>query len=912
MSCKEISPNGTWEMEFSKDTYKSEVEPEFSGCVIKNAVPAYWEDMTDALQETFLYQDLVWNPNYAPLSYPMAGYVPDMSLPNIFGCFLYRRTITVDTLPEGYAKLTVGGAQNAFSVWINGKFLGRHEGFSTPFDFDIPDGVLKIGENVITLAVSNTRIYGYKDRLISGCTTRAANDCTGGIYGDVSIKFYSVPLEEIWVNTEKDMSAFTVNINSALPEDASVTVFDGEKVVREGIISKGDTQISFFCDNLKFWSPASPHRYTVKVACMGAALSHKFGIRRLTADGIRLRLNGKLIIARGICEHGYYPITVHPPRDKGYYRKVISRIKELGFNMIRFHTWVPMAEYMEAADELGIIMEVETPNNTPVSEWEKVVRYCRKYTAPVMYSTGNEMMIDEDYIEHLRACANLVHTVTDSLFSPMSAMRGIEYYDYGDCMVEEPFMHNPKRLAVISEFCDLYNSYPNGWLSYFSASADPEYIDKCNVIYKKPLLSHEICINGTYCDLSLKDRYRNSRIGKTELYSSVERHLEKKGLIDKAPLYYKNSSEWQRRLRKMCFEAARRCDTLAGYDYLGDIDHHWHTFGYCVGMMNEFYELKPGETTENVRRYNSDAVLLADLPYSVNYECGARVEIPLHISNYAEDISKATLHVILSDGERVWLRRDIRIGALPVGEITELCRLAFNMPRSEKPLALKLAVLLSGGNIEINNEWELYAFPKADTRVPNALKKSAITVCDDIGERELLSAMKRGESIVLFGSGPFATLDTSFQIALAGRTAGHLGTVIGDNPLMEDFPHSGFCSWQFRGMLDGGKSAVIDFPDIPFEPLIESVSTYKYARREALVFEYKIGEGRLLVCTLNLDDEDKGARWFKKHIFDYVASESFSPKCTLTFEQLEALFNTNPIYVEQNSNLARNTNDPTM
>jgi hypothetical protein len=42
------------------------------------------------------------------------------------------------------------------------------------------------------------------------------------------------------------------------------------------------------------------------------------------------------------------------------------------------------------------------------------------------------------------------------------------------------------------------------------------------------------------------------------------------------------------RIRKHCFEKLRAADRVAGYDFLGDINTHWHTFGYSVGMMDEF------------------------------------------------------------------------------------------------------------------------------------------------------------------------------------------------------------------------------------------------------------------------------------------------------------------------------------
>ncbi len=910
-----ISLCGQWEMNFYEDgEYLSEKAPEFSGCNMKNAVPAYWEDMIDDFGETFIYEHLKWNPAYAPQKYPIAGYVPDMALPNILGCFFYRRSFDVELLAENTcAELYIGGAQNTVSAWINGTYLGIHRGYSAPFAFAVPSEILREGNNEIILSVSNYRLCGYKNRPVSGCTSRAANDCTGGIYGDVEIRFFTSSLKSPAIITSPDLSSFAVALDKAAEGDVKVEILDKGSAIAEGLIKSGEERCIFSSADMKLWSPDSPYLYTVRVSDGLASVSRKFGIRRLVADGTRLVLNGSPIIARGICEHCYFPLTVHPTRDKNYYRNNIRILKNLGFNFIRFHTSVPMAEYMEAADELGMLIEIESPNNTTREEWSEIISFTSKYTSPVIYSSGNEMIIDEDYIEHLRSIAEELHEKTDSLMSPMSAMRGIEYYDFGSDPVDEPFTHNPVRLKALGEFCDLYNSYPNGQLSYISASADPEYVDKCNTVYKKPILSHEICINGTYCDLSLSPRYKGTRIGETALFSSVEKHLEKKGLLARAPLYYKNSSEWQRRLRKQCFEAARRCESLAGYDYLGDIDHHWHTFGYHVGMMNEFYELKPGETVRNVRRYNSDAVLLCDLPYNVNYEEGSLVRLPLLISNYKRYIDSAALRIrAVSEGKIVY-KKNLTVRDIENGRISELTKISFVMPKFDTPRSLKLSVELEGDDFTVENEWELYSFPRAAFSLPTKAEQKAIGVSfyTDISEEKLVSLMRRGESVVLFGTGPFATLPTSFQIALAGRTAGHLATVISDNPMMEDFCHEGFCSWQFRSMLDGGKSAVLDLADIPFEPLVEAVSTYKYAHREALIFEYRIGEGRLLVCTLNLDKNDAGARWLKKHIADYAMSDSFAPKHSLTEPELISLFNTNPIYVAENTNMARNTNDIT-
>ncbi len=908
--------NGRWMMDFlGGDEYASECEPEIPKAVpVEGAVPGYWEDMLDEFRKSPLHTKLCWNPLYTLQRYPQAGYVPDMALPTVLGCFAYSRTFTVDALPAAELELYVGGAHNTLDAWINGTYIGKHRGYSSEFALPIPEGVLSVGENRITLTVSNNRQAGYMDRPVSGCTARAANECTGGIYGDVEIRVLSGGLRDAWVSTSPDLKSFTVHAVGSLSADVSVAVADKHgRVVRNGVISAGVGSLTFDADGLRLWSPDSPVRYTATLTVCGRSIVRKFGIRRLAADGIRLRLNGDPFMFRAICEHGYYPITVHPPRDKSYYRAVIRRLKELGFNAIRFHTWVPMAEYMEAADELGVLIEVETPNNTTYREWCDIVLYTRRYTSVVMYSSGNEMIIDADYTEHLRACAKLVHTSSDSLFSPMSAMRGIEYVLPTEGIVNEPFPHNPSRLEAIGEFCDVYNTYSRGQTSYRSDGGDPAYLDLCNSIYKKPLLSHEICINGTYIDLSLKDRYRGSRIGDTELFTSVERHLADKGLLDRAPLYCKNSSEWQRRMRKHCFEICRRADTFAGYDYLGDIDHHWHTFGYCVGMMNEFYELKSGETVENVRRYNADTVLLADLPRSVNYIAGEKVEIPILVSHYGKAVPRATLTVRVNAGGKVIARREVRVGKLEAGRITPLYTLSFNMPKCETPIALKLVVTLGGGDTDASNEWELYAFPKASAALPTkkAMAEASVIIADDMSADELISAMRAGKRVLLFSAGPFARLDNSFQISIAGRTMGHLATVIADSPLMREFPHEGFCSWQFREMMTGSHTAALDLPTAEFKPIIEIASSYKNARREAMVFEYTVDKGKLLVSTLNLTD-DPAAKWLKARMVEYVMSDEFDPEVSLSLGELILLANAERLVSGENTNAAQNANDITM
>lgn len=909
-----ISLNGSWKIDYlSNEPYMAAEEPQpQKETAMLCVVPGYWEDMTAAFREGALYHKLQWNPNYVAQRYPQTEYCPDMTLLNPVGCFVYQKEFSLEEIPQGEIRLSFGGVQNAVSAWINGRYLGRHEGYCTPFSFTVPAESLQVGENRITLAVSNNRLQGYMGRPVSGLTSRAANECTGGVYGDVQLCVLADGLSDVWVTTAQDVSSFTVHTEGAKDYCRCVRIFDGADCIHTTEIALGADCVTIPAHGYGLWSPDSPKLYTAVVSTEHQEMTCRFGVRRLTVKGTALYLNNEPYYFRGICEHCYQPITVHPTQDKRYYDQVIRTLKKLGFNSIRFHTWVPPYAYMEAADELGMLMEIESPNNTSFEEWKDIVRFCRHYAAVNLYSTGNELQIDFDYENHLRDCAELVHSQTDALFSPMSAMRGIEYMLRRDDPCEsEPFNHNPERLARVGEYSDVYNSYSLGLTSYSSASGRQTILDCRNAIYGKPLLSHEICIQGTYIDLSLEERYKGTRIGETEFMSSVRTHLADQGLLDRADLYYRNSAAWQRLLRKYCFETVRRCETFAGYDFLGDIDTHWHTFGYCVGMMNEFYELKAGETVENVLRYNGTTVLLADLPVCVNYKAGTTAEIPVLVSHYGKPILGATLHICIRAEDKVWLEKTVPIDRIAAGEICQLHRISFAMPQCEKPMELALTASLSAPEMACENTWQLYVFPETAAPAQEERAEKNVVVLTEGSGAELMSLLEQGKSVVLFGAGPFATNEASFQLSIAGRTNGHLATVIAEHALMADFPHDGYCGMQFAQMLNNSTSAVLDGTTLPHNPIVDIASSYKNAHREAMLFEFCAGRGKLLVCTLNLTQEDPAACWLKNRILSYSVSDDFCPEQTLTKTQLEALFQVSSVKSEGNCNQAMNKNDIT-
>lgn len=208
--CETLSLDGAWEMSYQPWEYPREVRvvPSFKGVTVAKAIPGYWEDMLPDFRAAGMRGEFRLHPLYEEQTFPISGWAQDTVLPNIYGCFFYRRKVTLSSVP-GDAILAFEGVRNQVHVWINGHFAAFRQGFSTPFELAIRKGLLRTGENEIILAVSNGPNLGYAD-LVAGLTTRSTFSGTGGVNGHLALKFPRNDLSDVYVTTAKDLRTFTI------------------------------------------------------------------------------------------------------------------------------------------------------------------------------------------------------------------------------------------------------------------------------------------------------------------------------------------------------------------------------------------------------------------------------------------------------------------------------------------------------------------------------------------------------------------------------------------------------------------------------------------------------------------------------------------------------------------------------
>jgi beta-galactosidase len=928
-----ISLDGEWDFTYTPniDDYKNPTRPIAKEFTVRMPVPGYWDDNVDRMQRAgFWGSTAKFNPEFRHIDFPMGDDMPpDASLPFLLGVGWYRKTIEAPLSWIGREiTLNIGGVVLESWVWINGKLVKYHLGHSTPFEVSIAKHLKYGAQSEILIAVANTRT----DRL--GCVIRGFKGFSAGIYRPVSLKVagnrrikdcYMYPKEGMKVlNCQVELDGTSGDLNEMVLD---WVIRDSQKdiVIYQGSLPVASNSLEWTAETLglECWSDKSPNLYDMELTLRWNEKiidTHVqcFGLRLLEREGISLRLNGYPVFLRGATEHAYFPLTCTPPKDIKIYRDNIKKLKEIGFNWLRFHTWVPSEEYMQAADEIGMMIQVEAPLGFEKQEWLDILYTCRKHPSVVIYCCGNEEMLDEKKIDFLREMADLCHSIVpDALFNPQEAMRGIEYYlnrsGVRENNVEEPFPHNPERLEKIREFSDVFGQYPLGLLSYSSTQGDWRILNERLEIYQRPCLSHEITIHGNYLNLDLEHRYEGTRIG-TEIFSSTRNYLIKEGLLPRASLYYKNSCAWMKILRKHTVEMARKCKYNAGYDLLGAIDHHWHRCGYPCGIMNEFYELKPGESISDVLQYNGENLLLLDHTNNRNITSDEELHLDLYASLFGKDsLREGRIYWYLADSNhQIHQRGEVIVNNVINGAIEKLTTISLTAPKLEIPKKLTLYVHLSGGEYEVNNSWDFWVFPEVrignsnvtvDTGIISNYKglfssaPEAITQVED--EIKLLSALNEdtvnyvsnGGRAILLGSRPFPSLPTSFQLSVTGRVQGNLATVIEDHPIMNDFPHEGFCDWQFYNMMEGGEAVVFNELGIPFKPIIEVVSSFKLIRKQASLFELRIGKGKLLVCTLNLTDSDPAAKYLLSRMISYSNSDKFIPEAIMKPNEILKLLN---------------------
>jgi hypothetical protein len=112
------------------------------------------------------------------------------------------------------------------------------------------------------------------------------------------------------------------------------------------------------------------------------------------------------------------------------------------------------------------------------------------------------------------------------------------------------------------------------------------------------------------------------------------------------------------------------------------------------------------------------------------------------------------------------------------------------------------------------------------------------------------------------------------------------------HPALAEFPTDYHSNWQWWYLISRAGALLLD--DLPkdLRPTVEVIDDWVTNRKLALVFEARVGAGKLLVCSVDLKHDLEGnpvARQMLHSLLDYMGSSKFKPAVPLTSEQIRSV-----------------------
>jgi hypothetical protein len=653
------------------------------------------------------------------------------------------------------------------------------------------------------------------------------------------------------------------------------------------------------------WDEFQPALYDLEVrlnAGSGAARvadrrSVTFGLRELGTQGTRFTINGRPMFLRGTLECCIFPLTGYPPTDVATWMRLIEVCQAYGLNHIRFHSWCPPEAAFVAADQLGFYFHVECASwansgstvgdGHPIDAWlyaesERIVKAYGNHPSFVLLAYGNEPA-------------------------------GKRQNEYLGAWINHWKRNDPRRLytsgagwPILSE--NQYHSTPapriqqwgQGLESRINAKPPETVTDYREFVaqHRVPVVSHEIgqwCVYPNFDEIPKYQGYlkaRNFEIFRDDLIA--------KGMGDQARDFLLASGKLQALCYKEEIESALRTPGFGGFQLL-DLHDFPGQGTALVGVLDPFWDTKGYIVAEQHRRYCNETVPLVRMAKRT-WTTADTFQADLEVAHFGpQPISPAILDWQLVDASgQVFDHGSLPPQTIPIGNGRNLGTITASL--AKYPAARKYRLVVGLRNTRFENDWDLWIYP-SDANLPAPTGVLVTPQWDSVARARLADG---GQVLLLV---PPAQVKTPVKIGFSsifwntawthGQAPHTLGILCQpDHPALKGFPTEYHSNWQWWELISRSAALVMD--DLPRElrPLVQVIDDWTTHHRLGLVFEARIGKGKLLVCSIDLDQDLErrpAARHLRRCLIHYLQSPEFNPHVTLTPESVQAcLFGDKP------------------
>ena len=628
-------------------------------------------------------------------------------------------------------------------------------------------------------------------------------------------------------------------------------------------------------------------------------------------DG-RFETAGHPVFLRGKHDGCVFPLTGHTPMDVDSWRHYFQRCLDYGINHVRFHSWCPPEAAFAAADGLGIYLQPELPFWGTLEGGEllaflrkeglNIVRTYGHHPSFAMFSLGNELggepAVMRDLVDTFRAEApQILYTNgTNAYLGFNGYVDGMDFFATARTRGEALGEYDTHIRGSFA-FADVVDG---GILNHFYPGTTRNFAGALEGV-PMPVISHETGQFQSYPDYAQIDKYTGPLVP----YNLMEfrRRLEAAGMGDQAADFSRASLKWAAELYKADIEMCLRTPGLDGFQLLDIQDYPGQGSAY-VGVADAFMDDKDSLVAAGWKSFCSDLVPLAEFDkycWSEDEVFHANVKVanftgenlwyvnstvssPTQPDDFAPCFGETVLDGL--SGEGLW-DGDYEL-SYPVSSFLE--DQCFPL---KAPARVDFIVYAGTEELDIHraNSWPIWIYP-AD----NHPDKTGITVVRKL-DRAAQQALAAGKKVLLMPSDTTGTVGGLFLTDFWNYrmfkgisenngmpvSPGTLGILTDpEHPLFREFTTEEHTDWQWFPVLKVSRPMILDAL-AGYKPIVQVIDNIDRNHRLGLVFEFKVGEGKLLVCCSDLEstlDRPEG-RQFYKAVLDYMRSDDFQPSVEL-------------------------------
>lgn len=595
--------------------------------------------------------------------------------------------------------------------------------------------------------------------------------------------------------------------------------------------------------------------------------------------------------------------------DYASWHAYLKRCADYGLNHLRFHSWCPPEAAFAAADSLDIILQPELPfwgdfNDKDSmlmtflhKEGENILHWYSHHPSFRMFALGNELWGSIDkmkaFVDDFRRIApDKLYTFGSNYYLGYQGVKsGMDYFTTCRVGGEVWGCYNTHTRGSFS-FADAFDG---GMINHFRPNARMNFEEGC-ARSSVPVISHETAQFQTYPDFNEIRKYTGVlRPCNMEVF---RQRLADAGMADQAEAFHRASGRWSYLLYKQDIEMNLRTPNMAGFQLLDLQDYPGQGTAY-VGILDAFMDSKGICTQDEWRQFCSSVVpLLVSNSYCFTFSEGIHGRI--QVANYSGGSLVGQTVKWSCAGQQGELSIPDGEGLLDIGAID------IDLSHLKQATQLKLTLTICPSHpspLTSNNSYDLWAYPD-DVKMNKKGVVIAKSLTDDVmrklqkGARVLLMP----DSTELCVGGLFQTdywnyrmFKTISENNKKQVSPGTLGLLCDPNhPLFNDFPTEEHTSWQWWPVVKWSHPFILDNTNKDYRPVVQVIDNIERNHKLGLVFEFRVGKGRLLVVMSDLDKASQypEGRQFYASVLNYMHAKAFAPATTVTADQLRQLFST--------------------